>query len=149
MVYVEPELNAIIFMELSGDRYRKNYNYTPEIVLGLRKLNKEKEIHFVVGTDQAPAPFVILFRQLKQENPHLQLSMYFKDQSEMLKKVLDKFNLKYNTIEDYPFELPGTENIIEEVNPFQELEGWEELEEQRLKSKKDNKEETDHNDKGN
>jgi hypothetical protein len=83
---------------------------------------------------------------LKRNDIDLDIRMYFKDESLILKDILKKYTIDFYGIEDYPFDLPGAENIIAEVNPFQELDtsGWD----PKAESKIDNKEETDYTDKG-
>jgi hypothetical protein len=117
----------------------------PEIVYALRELDPKKTLYFAIDIENAPAVFILYFRQLKQQDLNLDLRMYFRDKSPILKDILKKYAIDFYDISDYPFDLPSEENVIEEKNPFDELDTteWE------AESKKDNKEETDYTDKGN
>jgi hypothetical protein len=142
MLYLEKDLNSIVF---TSENFKLNYNYMPEIVYALRELDPKKTLHFVIDIEHAPAVFILYFRQLKQQDNTLDLRMYFRDKSLILKDILKKYTIDFYDIGDYPFDLPSDENVVEEKNPFNELDatGWE------AKSKIDNKEETDYTSKGN
>ncbi len=129
MLYVEKELNSIVFNE---EDFKINVNYMPNIVLALRDLDPTKTIHFALDLEKAPAVFIIYFRDLMRDKPELDLKIYYRDQSKLLPEVLKKFNLLYRPIEEYPYELPAPENIAGEVDRFQDLEGWKEAQEGTL-----------------
>jgi len=127
----------------------------PEIVYALRELDPKKTLHFVIDVEQAPAIFILYFRQLKQQDLNLDLRMYFRDQSLILRDILKKYAIDFYDIEEYPFDLPSEKNVKEEKNPFDELDttGFEEAAKEakaarEAESKKDNKEEIDYTNKG-
>ncbi len=120
MIFVEPELNSIIINETD---YKETRNYMPEFVLALRELDPKRTIHFVVDLEKAPVMFVIYFRKLKETTPTLPLELYFRDPSTILQSVLKQYNLPYNDVSSYPFDLPQKENIKEILDPFDKIPG--------------------------
>jgi len=119
MIFVEPKINSIIINQIDFSISR---NYIPEFVLALRELDPRKTIHFVVDLDNTPVMFIVYFRKLKETNPDLDLELYFRDQGDILKKVINQYNLTYNDITDYAYPLPHENNIVEIIDPFKDIE---------------------------
>ncbi len=136
MIFVEPELNSIIINEID---YKETRNYMPEFVLALRQLNPERTIHFVVDLKKAPVMFVIYFRKLKEATPTLPLELYFKDSSVLLQQVLKQYNLSYNDVSSYPYDLPEVNNVKEIIDPFEKVQGINDPERiQEIRDSRDN-----------
>ncbi len=120
MLYVEKELNSIIF---DDKEFQPQRNYMPDLVLAFRDLNKNETIHFVVNLDKTPLLFILYFRKLRQSMPDLGLELYFKEKNDLLVGTLSSYKLKYKNITEFPWELPKEDNISEVVDPYESIEG--------------------------
>jgi hypothetical protein len=124
MIFVEPELNSFIINE---EDFKPTKNYIPDIMLALRALDPDREIHFAIDIKEAPAAFIVYMRQLRENRPNMKVTLYLKNISDKLKLVLDKYKLNYKNITEYPWDLPNEENVVEKIDPFKDVEGWDEL----------------------
>ncbi len=137
MLYVEKELNSIIFDE---EDFEPKRNYMPDLVLAFRDMDQKRTIHFVVNLKNTPLLFILYFRKLMQTNPNLDLELYFKDKSEILPKTLESYKLKYKPLSEYPSELPNSDNVSETIDPYKSVEGIDNpvlIESIRMKAKED------------
>ena len=107
MIYTEKALNIIIF---NDDDFDPKHNYIPDIKEAMTELNPKNEMHFVVDINRIPAVLVLYLRALIIQIPDLNLILYLRDPSDFLKESLDKFQLKYKNIDQFPWSLPTREN---------------------------------------
>jgi len=101
-LYINKELNTLVFNEEEFELHR---NYIPDLFLGLRELNPNKEINIAIDMEKTPIVFVLFFKKIIEESPG-DITIFFKEDTDILRKSLINYGLKYRNIEDFPWELP-------------------------------------------
>lgn len=96
-LYINKTQNSIVFNE---EDFEIDTNYMPEIVLALMELNPEKTMHFGIDLPETPAIFVLYINKILKENPTIDIKLYHRDTSEILKLSLKSFGIEYHNIKD-------------------------------------------------
>jgi hypothetical protein len=101
-LFINKDLNSLI---ITPKDFNLNYNYLPDILLGLYNLDPEKKIKIALDLKEAPAVFVLYFRKLMQES-NTDIDIYYRDKGKQLQEILSGYGMQYKSILEYPDALP-------------------------------------------
>lgn len=97
-LYINMEKNSLVFNDID---YEKNYNYTPLIAGALNKLDPHQTINFAIDLDETPIIFMLYIDKIKRAVPDIDIKVYHKEDSPLLRENIEKENTYYN-IDEFP-----------------------------------------------
>jgi len=101
-LYINKDHNSIVFTQKD---FKEDWNYIPDIFLGLQELSPESTINIVLDLDQTPALFVLYFKKIQEEAPDT-IQVFHRDTGKKLQSILKEYKLTFKNIDEYHLPLP-------------------------------------------
>lgn len=97
MFYINKEKNSL---KITDEDFDNNKNYIPTINFIITdNFKKNKHLAILFDMEKTPILFIIYFRNIMRAG--YKVSLFFKEDTKILKEGLKKFNIAYNHINNY------------------------------------------------
>lgn len=101
-LFINKEFNSLV---ITSKDFKEDFNYLPDIMIGLRNLDPSKNIKIAFDLEETPAIFILYFKKVLEE-ADADIVIYYKEKTDSVRGVLKSYGMPYNNIKKYPDPLP-------------------------------------------